>query len=148
MHQFSKIKGRICNIPVEAVNKRNILPRPEVSNGLWLNWKGIFNTGIMYILNQLVHTLCTRHLLIWNLVTNFMNIYLLQRVSQVKTCLSFLKLLKFKNNLNVLLKKKNVYNRKERTQNINDRNETEFASVEDPKNMCRTASNETTLVSQ
>ena len=50
--------------------------------------------------------------------------------------------------MSVLLKKKNVYNRKERTQNINDRNETEFASVGDSKNMHRTASNETTLVSQ
>ena len=47
-----------------------------------------------------------------------------------------------------ITEKKNVYNRKERTQNINGRSETEFASVEDPKNMCRTASNESTLVSQ
>ena len=31
---FSKIKGSIYNIPVEAANICNILPRPEVSNGL------------------------------------------------------------------------------------------------------------------
>ena len=32
--EFSKIKGSICNIPVEAANICNILPRPVVSNGL------------------------------------------------------------------------------------------------------------------
>ena len=42
---------------------------------------------------------------------------------------------------------KNVSHRKESTENINDRSETEFASVEDPLNMHRTASNKTTLVS-
>ena len=34
------------------------------------------------------------------------------------------------------------------TENINDRSEKEFASVEDPLNMHRTASIETTLVSE
>ena len=43
---------------------------------------------------------------------------------------------------------KNVSDRKQITENINDRTETEFASVEDPLNMHRTASNETTLVSE
>ena len=32
--EFSKIKGRFANIPVEAENICNILPRPAVSNGL------------------------------------------------------------------------------------------------------------------
>ena len=32
--KFSKIKGSICNIPIEAANTCNILPRPAVSNGL------------------------------------------------------------------------------------------------------------------
>ena len=32
--EFSKIKRSICNIPIEAVNICNILPRPAVSNGL------------------------------------------------------------------------------------------------------------------
>ena len=31
---FSKIKGSTCNIPIEAENMCNILPRPAVSNGL------------------------------------------------------------------------------------------------------------------
>ena len=32
--EFSKIKGSICNIRIEAANICNILPRPTVSNGL------------------------------------------------------------------------------------------------------------------
>ena len=32
--KFSKIKGSICNIPIEAANTCNILPRPAISNGL------------------------------------------------------------------------------------------------------------------
>lgn len=31
---FLKIKGSICNIPIEAANIWNILLRPGVSNGL------------------------------------------------------------------------------------------------------------------
>ena len=41
---------------------------------------------------------------------------------------------------------KNVSDRKEMTENINDRSEIELASVEDPLNMHKTASNETTLI--
>ena len=32
--EFSNIKGSICNIPIEALNICNILPRPAISNGL------------------------------------------------------------------------------------------------------------------
>ena len=32
---FSNIKGSICNIPIEAANICNILPRPADSNELW-----------------------------------------------------------------------------------------------------------------
>ena len=32
--EFSKIKGSICNIPIEVENVCNILPRTSVSNGL------------------------------------------------------------------------------------------------------------------
>ena len=42
---------------------------------------------------------------------------------------------------------KKISGRKESTENINGKSETEFASVEDTLNMHRTASNETTLVS-
>ena len=44
---------------------------------------------------------------------------------------------------------KNISDGKEMTENVNyDRSETEFASFEDPLNMYRIASNETTLVSE
>ena len=72
--------------------------------------------------------------------------YLLQRAFQLKTFLGFLILLKFKRNLSVLLK--NISDEKEMTKNANERSETEFASVEDPLNIHRTASYETTLVSE
>ena len=32
--EFAKIKGSICNIPIEAAIICNILPRPAYSNGL------------------------------------------------------------------------------------------------------------------
>ena len=54
----------------------------------------------------------------------------------MRRCLSFLILLKIKDNLSVLLKK-NVSDGKEMTENINDKSETEFASDEDPLNMHR-----------
>ena len=31
---FQKIKKSICNVPIETLNKGNILPRPAVSNDL------------------------------------------------------------------------------------------------------------------
>ena len=31
---FEKIKKSICNVPIETLNKGNILPRPAVSNDL------------------------------------------------------------------------------------------------------------------
>ena len=34
--EFSKIKGSICNVPIETANVCNILPRPAVANGLIL----------------------------------------------------------------------------------------------------------------
>ena len=32
--EFAKIRGSICNIPIETANICNILPRPADSNGL------------------------------------------------------------------------------------------------------------------
>ena len=66
----------------------------------------------------------------------------------MRTCLSFLILLKFKEKLGVLLKK-NISDGEEMTENVNyNRGGTGFASVEGPLTMYRTASNETTLVSE
>ena len=33
--EFSRIKGSMCNIPIETANVCNILPRPAVSKG-WI----------------------------------------------------------------------------------------------------------------
>ena len=74
-----------------------------------------------------------------------MTIY--QRVSQVRRCLSFLILLKFKDNVGVLLKKI-VFDGKEMTENINNSSETELTSLEDPLNVHRTISNESNHVSE
>ena len=52
-----------------------------------------------------------------------MKIYLLQTICQLRACLSFLLLLKFKDSLSLLLKKK-VYDEKKMAKNINDRIET------------------------
>ena len=104
--KFSKIKGSICNISIEVAYICNISPRPTVSNGLIavkLKRDHVY-TEVMYTLNQFVYSLCTRHLIIWNRITIFLKIYLL-RVTQVRTCLSCLILLKFEDNLSVSLKK-------------------------------------------
>ena len=64
----------------------------------------------------------------------------------MRTCLSFVILLKFNNNMRV--PEKNIFCGKEMAQNINDRSETELSSIEDPLNMHKTASSNTTLVSK
>ena len=52
-----KVKESICNIPIEAANICNILPRPAVSKGLIVvKLKRYHNTRVMYISNQFVHT--------------------------------------------------------------------------------------------
>ena len=51
--EFCKVKESICNIPIEAANICNILPRPAVSNGLiFVKLKRCHNTRVMYISNQ------------------------------------------------------------------------------------------------
>ena len=77
----------------------------------------------------------------------FLSIYLLKMVSQVRTCLSFLIFLKFKDNLSASLKKLFLMGKK-MTENIIDRSETEPATVDNSLNIHRTALNKTTLVSE
>ena len=56
--EFSKIKGSLWDILIEASSICNILPRPAVSSGLIaVKLKRISNAEVMYILNQIVHTL-------------------------------------------------------------------------------------------
>ena len=63
--KYFKVKRRICNVPIEIENICNTLPQPAVSNVLIIvKLKLILNTAVMYILNQLIPKLYTRHLLI------------------------------------------------------------------------------------
>ena len=103
--EFAKIKGSICNIPIKAADICHILPRPAVSNGLItvklkrdLKYRGLvyFKPVRRHIVYQALTYL--------NLMINFMKIYLLKMVSQVKTRLSFLISLKFKDTLSQLLR--------------------------------------------
>ena len=82
--EFSKINGSIWNVPIKAANIWIILPRPEVSNRLWLNENEILNTWAMCILKQFGHKLYTKHLLIRNLLIKLAKMFLLQRSSQVR----------------------------------------------------------------
>ena len=72
-----------------------------------------------------------------------MKTYLFQRASQVKNLSDIAEIQgQFE-----CINKKNDSDRKEMSKNINDRSETEFALVQDPLNMHRTASDETILIS-
>ena len=102
--EFFKIKEGICNIPIESGNICNILPRPAACNGLIvvlkrdLKYRG--HVQFEPVRPHIIYQALT-HLKLYN---KFMKMYLLQRVSQVKICLIFLILLKFKDNLSGYLK--------------------------------------------
>ena len=53
--EFSKIKGSICNVPIETENVCNILPMPAASSGLIL-----VQLKRDLTLNQFIHILYTR----------------------------------------------------------------------------------------
>ena len=81
---FSKIKGNICNIPIEASNICNIFSRPTVSNGLIvakikLDLKnqvhGYFKPVRPHIVNQVLtysksHNKFCKNISIWKLVSS------------------------------------------------------------------------------
>ena len=125
--KFSKIKGSICNIPTEATNIWNISPRPTVSKGLIVVKlkRDLKHRGHVYFEPVCLHMAyrALNHLKYYNIFW-----WYICRVSQVRTCLHFGILLKFKDNLRELLKK-NVSHEKEMTENINGRSKTAFASV-------------------
>ena len=130
--EFCKIKVSICNIPIEAANICNILPRPAVSNGLNVVKlkRDLKYSGHVYFEPVRPH-------IVYQVLT-----YL---KSYNKFCddISIAKGLSSEEMFDG-----NVSDGKEMTENINDRSESKFASVEDPLNMYRTASNEITLVSE
>ena len=89
-----KIKVSICNIPIEAANICNIIPRPKISNGLIVvKLKRGLKYRVHVYFEPVRPHIVFQDLLIRNLIIDFMKMYLLQSVSQVRTCLSFLILL-------------------------------------------------------
>ena len=147
--EFPKIKGSICNIPVEAANICNILPRSVVSNGLIvvklkrdLKYRGrvYFEPVRPHIIYQAL-TYLKLH-----------NIY--YKDISIAKGLSSEDMFKFSDTVKIQgetesVTEKNISNGKEMAENVNyNRSETEFSSVGDPLNMYRTASDETTLVSE
>ena len=141
--EFSKIKGSICNIPIEVANVCNILPRPSVSNGLIvvklkrdLKYRGhvYFEPVRPHVIYQaLIH------------LKSHNKFY--EDISIAKG-LSSEDMLKFSDFVEMQGETEkgtaeSICNAKE---NVNE-SKTEYASVEDPLNIHRTASNETTLVS-
>ena len=73
-----------------------------------------------------------------------MKTYLLQRASQVR---KFSDIVETQGQFSCVTEK-NDSDGKEMTENINDRSEAEFTSVDDPPTMHKTASNEATIVSE
>ena len=147
--EFSKIKGSICNIPVETANICNILPRPAVSNGIIVVKlkRDVKNRGHVYF-EPVRPTIIYQALTYLKLHNKFY-----KDISIVKG-LSSEDMFKFSDIVEIQgetgsVTEKNISDGKEMIENVNyNRSETEFASVEDPLKMYRTASNETTLVSE
>ena len=143
--EFCKIKASICNIPIEAANICNILPRPEFSSGLIVVKlkRDLKYRGRVYFEPVRPH-------IIYQALTYLKSYNKFYDVISIAKGLSSEEMFKFSDIVEIqgkfeFVTEKNVSNGKEMTENINGRSETEFASVEDPLNMHITASNETTL---
>ena len=141
--EFSKIKGSICNIPIEVANVCNIMPRSSVSNGLImvklkrdLKYRGhlYFDPVGPHVIYQALIYLKSHN-----------NFY--EDISIAKGLSSEYRL-KFSNFVEMQgeTEKGTAESIRNAKENVNE-SETEYASVEDPLNIQRTASNETTLVS-
>ena len=147
--EFSKIKGSICNIPVEAANICNILPRSGVSNRLIVVKLKLDPKYRGHVYFELVRP----HIIYQALTYLKLHNKFCKDISVTKG-LSSEDMFKFSDIVEIpgeteSVTEKNVSDGEEMTENINyNRSETEFTSVEDPLNMYRTASNETTLVSE
>ena len=133
--EFCKIKGSICNIPIEAANICNILPTPAVSNSLivvklksHLKYRGHahFEPFRSHIVYQTLICLKSYNKFYDNISNanglsslEIFKIFDIAEIQWQSECVT----------------EKNVSHRKQMSENINDRNDTEFASVEDPLNM-------------
>ena len=141
--QFSKIKGIICNIPIEVANVYNTLPRPSVSNGLMV----VKLTRDHKYRSHAYFEAVRPHVIYQALIYLKSHNKFYEDISIAKG-LSSEDMLKFSDFVEMQGGTEKgtaeiICNAKE---NVNE-TETEYASVEDPLNIHRTASNETTLVS-
>ena len=130
--EFSIIKGSICNIPIEAENMFNILPRLAVSYGLiiiQLKWDFKYRGHVCF--KVVCHI---RHIIYQALTYLKLHNKFYKYISIVKGLLSkdMFKFYKIEGETEKVTEK-NIFDGKETTENINyNRSKTEFASVEDP----------------
>ena len=146
--EFFKIKGSICNIPIEAANISNILPRPAVSNGLIVVKlkMDLKYWGHVYLEPVRPHV-------VYQVLTYLKSCNKFYEDISISKGLLSEDMFKFSDIVEIqgqsdCVTEKNVSHAKKMTENINDRSETEFTSFKNPLNTHRTASNETTLVSE
>ena len=127
--EFCKIKESICNSLIEVANICNILPRPTVSNGLIvvkmkrnLKYRGHINFEAV------------RPHIVYQALTYLKSYNKFHEDISIANGLSSEEMFKF-SDINEIQRQsecateKKVFDRKEMTENINDRSETEFASV-------------------
>ena len=143
--EFSKIKGSICNIRIEAANICNILPRPTVSNGLVIVKlkRDLKYSGYIYFRPVCPHIICQ--------VLAYLKLHnkFYQDIS-ITNGLSSEDILRFCD-INVDVQGENQCSWKSiiHGEGISDTdNERGYASVQDPLNLHRTVSNEATLISE
>ena len=150
-HQFSKIKGSMCHVPVEAANICNILSRLAVFNGLtvvklrWdLKYRGLvyFKPASSCIICQALTYLESHNIFykdnsiakdLSSEMFRFSNIFGIQGENESVTEKIISDVKEMSESIN--------------TESIND-TATEYALVEDPLNIHRTASKERTFVSE
>ena len=136
--EFSKIKGSIYNIPIEVANVCNILPRPSVSNGLIVVK---LKRDLKYRGHVYFEPVCP-HVIYQALIYLKLHNKFYEDISIAKG-LSNEDMLKFSDF--VEMQGETEKGTAESIENVNE-SEAEYASVEDPLNIHRTTSNETTLV--
>ena len=147
--EFSKIKGSIYNVPIETANVCNILPRPAVFNGLILVKLKchLKNRGHVYFEP-------VRPYVIYQALTYLKSHNKFYKDISVTKGLSGEDMLNFSDiNENQeeteSVTENGISDGKETNKNNSENSsESEYASVKDPLNMHRTATNETTLISE
>ena len=149
--EFSKIKGSICNVPIETANVCNILPRPAVSHRLILvklkrdlKYRGhtYFEPDRPHIIYQALTYLKSRSKFY------FILLYFYHTGLSGEDILNFSDINENQEETDSVTEN-DISDGKEMNKNNNENtSEAEYASVEDLLNMHRTATNETNLISE